>query len=518
MPAIVMLALWAYDGYVGEANATRDEAANAADDLMILADARARSDLDVLRVLAGSAALQSLDDVEAGRNRALEVIDLVDGWIAVVLSARTDGKVIFTASRTRTVSDDLQADVVLHADLPTGPFLGVFRDGGFCPCVKIAVTLPEQENRVLTAYIDPAVYQQTLQAGLPRDAVAGIVDREGRFLARSLDYLDRVGTFGTPYVLGAVARGGRGIYEGRTFEGLVNYTAYTTSELTGWSSHVAIDVALLNAPLRRANRVLIGGALAATSGAILLLVLVLRDISSRRREAERLLELQRAEALSQFTAMVIHDFRNILATIVSGLRLIKRKTMNEEIKAQIGLIESSVEKGSRLANQLLSFSHAERAESEAVPLRVLLESLQYMIVQAAGPGIKIDLRPPQMDLAVRANRDQLELAVLNLVINARDAMQGRGDLVIEARDLGDWTAICVADTGPGVALERRHSIFQPFQTDKPKGTGLGLAQVAGMARQAGGEAFVEDAEGGGARFVIRLPKVSNVVPIATQLA
>ena len=504
LPAVVFVALWMYDAYVAEVDATRTAAIDAADDLLMLADARAKSDMDVLRVLSRSRALSSLD-VEAARERALEVLDLVEGWNAVVLSDRVTGKTLFQASR--------RGSFLAHnfgpsppGDIAAGVFGEVVREGTYCPCVQIAVGLPGRDDYVLTAFIDPIVYQRLMRDGLPDDVVAGIVDRQGKFLARSIDYLDRVGTPGTTYVVDAVKQGGRGIYEGRTYEGLVNYTAYTTSDLTGWSSHVAFDNRLLDAPMQRATTVLIGGALAAIAAAVILLLIAFRDLEIRRREAQRLLELQRAEAVSQFTATVIHDFRNIIATVVSGLRLIKRTTQDDEIKGFVAMIETSVDRGSRLANQLLSFSKGDCAETEAIVVQELVRGMEYMIGQAVGPDVAVVLDIPAGDLAVVANRDQLELALLNLALNARDAMQGHGQLRIEAREGAETVEIRVSDTGPGVPEHLRQSIFLAFETDKPKGTGLGLAQVAGMARQAGGQVSVRDAAGGGACFVVVLPK------------
>jgi signal transduction histidine kinase len=289
---------------------------------------------------------------------------------------------------------------------------------------------------------------------------------------------------------------------------MVNYTAYATSALTGWSSHVAISAALLDAPMHRAHTFLVLGALAVASGALLLLMVAIRDFAKRSEEAQRLLELQRAEAVAQFTATVVHDFRNIVSTVVSGLRLIKRKTQNAEIKDHVDMIESSIQRGSKLANQLLSFSAGDVADQHPVQLQQVVAGLEFMIAQAVGPSVTVSIEIPASQ-EVLANRDQLELAILNLAINARDAMSGVGHLSIKTREKSDRIEIIVSDTGPGVPAERRRMIFEPFETDKPKGTGLGLAQVAGMAQQAGGAVYVTDAEGGGAEFVIRLPKVTG---------
>ena len=195
----------------------------------------------------------------------------------------------------------------------------------------MGVTIPGKPRLVLTLYVDPQVYQDRLVEQLPDGAVAGIVDRSGNFVARSVDYAKRVGTPGTSYVLEAVATGGTGIYKGVTFEGLTNYTAYVTSSLTGWSAHVAINRALINQPRSRGASALVVGALSAIVIGAGLLTYVIKDLDTRRMEDRRMMELQRAEAMSQFTATIVHDFRNILSAMQAGIRVIIRKTDDPQI-------------------------------------------------------------------------------------------------------------------------------------------------------------------------------------------
>ncbi|AZQ67593.1 HAMP domain-containing histidine kinase [Silicimonas algicola] len=364
----------------------------------------------------------------------------------------------------------------------------------------------------------PHSYSIHLSANLPgnadatgaEDSVAALVDREGEFIARSIDYAVRVGTPGTSYVLDAVAKGGNGIYAGTTYEALTNYTAYATSELTGWSSHVAISSAVLDRPLQRAAAVITFGLLAAILAGLGLFVLAAREVVRRRKNEEHLLNLQRSQAVAQFTATIVHDFRNVISSLQSGLNLIKRKTRNDEIKSYVALIEDSVSKGTRLANQLLSLSHGKDTELETVDVSEMLNGLRYLLEQAAGDGVALSIDEMESHLAVVANRDQLELALLNLVVNARDALEGQGRITIEVSSVGERAEIVVCDNGPGVSAKLQRTLFQPFITDKPQGTGLGLAQVAGMARNAGGEVALENVSEGGARFVIRLNQARTV--------
>nr|WP_272911677.1 HAMP domain-containing sensor histidine kinase [Loktanella sp. M215] len=211
--------------------------------------------------------------------------------------------------------------------------------------------------------------------------------------------------------------------------------------------------------------------------------------------------------MSQFTATIVHDFRNILSAMQSGLRMIVRKTDNLEIVQYARLIEGAVERGTKLSNRLLSFAKEDGAEIAPVGLRELCDDMAYLLQQAAGPQVEVDVQISEGSLTAQVNRDQLELALVNLVVNARDAMHGSGRIVIAASQRGSDIEISVTDTGPGIPAELRSDLFKPFFTTKAGngGTGLGLAQVAGMASQAKGAVSIEDAPGGGAEFLIRLP-------------
>jgi signal transduction histidine kinase len=315
-------------------------------------------------------------------------------------------------------------------------------------------------------------------------------------------------------VLGAVAEGGRGIYEGTTYEGFVNKTAYATSEETGWSTHVAIDSDVFDGPRQRASLIIVAGSLVAIVAGLMLFLVAVRDAASRRQQELKMLELQRAETVSQFTATIVHDFRNVVSALQAGMRMIKKQTRNDEIKRHVEMIEQSIERGTRLANQLLSFSRGEESTIESIDLSGIFSDLRFLIEHAVGPEVTFSVEMPPEPLSVRANRDQLELAILNLAMNARDAMKGSGRLLIQARACGNTVELRVSDDGPGVAADQREAIFAPFVTTKALGTGLGLAQVAGMAANAGGRVYVEDSEIGGACFAVVLP---NASPVAGDL-
>nr|WP_246347543.1 ATP-binding protein [Brevundimonas basaltis] len=221
-----------------------------------------------------------------------------------------------------------------------------------------------------------------------------------------------------------------------------------------------------------------------------------------------MLRLQKSEAIGQFASGVAHDFNNLLTVVIGNLEQIRSDAQAApDITRRAGMALEAAQRGARLSNQLLGFARDGHADAGPVDVIELLNDVSELVRQSVGGGVAVTVRAdPHANLA-HANRDQLELAILNLALNARDAMAGQGSLTVETSLQGRWVEIAVEDSGPGVPAEARGRLFDPFFTTKPEdqGTGLGLAQVQDMATRAGGDVRVEDAVGGGARFVIVLP-------------
>jgi signal transduction histidine kinase len=217
--------------------------------------------------------------------------------------------------------------------------------------------------------------------------------------------------------------------------------------------------------------------------------------------------MQKAEAISRFTGTMTHDFRNILSVIDAGVRLILRHTEEELTVKRANAIGEAVERGNRLINQLLSFVRGDGAQVTALDLTALIGGADDLLERSLGDGIAFTWHVDEDARYATGNADQIELALLNLAINARDAMDGSGEFSIVATRADDMCEIRACDNGPGVPSALRGRIFETFYSTKGtgKGTGLGLAQVAGAARQAGGKVALREREGGGACFVICLP-------------
>ena len=253
--------------------------------------------------------------------------------------------------------------------------------------------------------------------------------------------------------------------------------------------------------------------------------------SAERMKAEdSLRQAHKMEAVGQLTGGIAHDFNNMLGAVVGSFDLILRNPADlERVQryAEGGL--HAAERGARLTGQLLTFSRAQQIEMKPLMVARLVSDMRDMLAQALGPMVRLILRLGGGDTRVMADPTQLEMAVLNLVINARDAMPEGGELTVTTavRHLeqdtelrrGDYVEICVGDTGAGMDEDVAARAFEPFFTTKGvgKGTGLGLSQVYGIACQAGGAVRIDTRPSAGTRVSIYLPVTSVQVSAETQL-
>jgi signal transduction histidine kinase/CheY-like chemotaxis protein len=238
----------------------------------------------------------------------------------------------------------------------------------------------------------------------------------------------------------------------------------------------------------------------------------LLDNTERRGLEEQLSHARKMEAVGQLTGGVAHDFNNLLTVVLGNIELIKRRTGEQhDLARQIEAVRLAAEKGGALTRQLLAFSRRQRLNPLTVDLNVLIADFAPLLRQAVGEAVVIDLDLAAEPLPAHLDPAQFESALLNLAVNARDAMEGDGVLSIAARSAGGddpRILVTVRDTGQGMATEVASRIFEPFFTTKEigKGSGLGLSQVYGFVRQSGGEVSVSSSPGHGAVFEIYLPR------------
>jgi PAS domain S-box-containing protein len=244
-------------------------------------------------------------------------------------------------------------------------------------------------------------------------------------------------------------------------------------------------------------------------GKIIYLLFEARDVTELKTAQEQLRQSQKMEALGQLTGGIAHDFNNLLTVVVGGLDIISKRADDAKLKRYADNALAAAERGARLTGQLLAFSRVQRLEVRPTYVAQLIQNMRPLLRNVLGPGITKQFDLDEAMMPVMADPTQLEVAVLNLAINARDAMPDGGTLTFSSQKVdvagdaeledGDYIELTITDTGVGMPAQVVERAFEPFFTTKEvgKGTGLGLSMVYGMARQSGGTARIESAPGKG---------------------
>lgn len=244
---------------------------------------------------------------------------------------------------------------------------------------------------------------------------------------------------------------------------------------------------------------------------------ITRDISERRDAQQRLEQVQRQlaesqkmDALGQLTGGVAHDFNNLLMIISGNLHRIKREVTSERGRLALGAIETASERAASLTRQLLTFARRQSVNPQIINVADRIAAVREVLTSALGGAIKLNMEIRADLWPIFVDPTEFETALINLVVNARDAMAGGGKLTIEARNVPEaaQVVVSVTDTGEGIPDDVMNRVFDPFFTTKPvgKGTGLGLSQVHGFAHQADGRVEITSALGKGTTVSIYLPR------------
>ena len=270
---------------------------------------------------------------------------------------------------------------------------------------------------------------------------------------------------------------------------------------------------------------------------------IMVDITDRKRaetalkESERrLVQAQKMESVGQLAGGIAHDFNNLLTVIVGNLELMEPRLTDDELRALLRRVQDAAASGADLTHRLLGFSRQLPLEPQTVNLNALVTRMSELLRRSIGEHIALSATLAPDVWEVRADPTQIETALTNLAINARDAMPNGGRLVIETRNVivekdqvaaerdlspGDYVVVSVSDTGTGIPPEIRDRVFEPFFTTKPKerGTGLGLAMIYGFAKQSGGHVSLYSEVGHGTTISLYLPRASGPgAGIATSTA
>jgi PAS domain S-box-containing protein len=261
-----------------------------------------------------------------------------------------------------------------------------------------------------------------------------------------------------------------------------------------------------------------------------------RDITERRVLEDQLRQSQKLEAIGRLAGGVAHDFNNILMSIIGSADLMLMQTdLNESTRDEATEIKRSVQRGASLTRQLLAFSKRQATRPQLLAVGDIVGGMDTMLRRLIGPEVDFEVISVPDDTRVRADPSQLEQVVLNLVVNARDAMPDGGRLTVKVEHVeldesaaislveghaGPYARLSISDTGTGIDEQTRAKLFEPFFTTKEqgKGTGLGLSIVYGIVKQTGGYITVISEPGRGATFVIYLPAAAVAAQPAPAIA
>jgi signal transduction histidine kinase len=251
------------------------------------------------------------------------------------------------------------------------------------------------------------------------------------------------------------------------------------------------------------------------------------QIEERQRVEATLRQMQRLEAIGQLTSGVAHDFNNLLTVVLGNIGFLEKTSSfsnDPKLQQRLSHMRLATERGAKLTSQLLAFSRRQRLEPKPFDVNESLENMRGLLQSTLGGGITINVQLQQGTWPAFADQAQLELVVLNLVINARDAMNNEGTVTIATSNAkvetperpeepvaGDYITIGVSDTGSGMTKEVLAKAFEPFFTTKEigKGSGLGLSQVLGFAKQSGGGILIDSRVGEGTSIKVYLPRAAE---------
>jgi signal transduction histidine kinase/CheY-like chemotaxis protein len=388
--------------------------------------------------------------------------------------------------------------------------------------------------------VSPEYFEEFFKEAAPADShIGALIRSDGRYLARDPKLADsfQLGP-DTPFMR-AIAEKDTGVFETHSvLDGTERYYAYQKVKpypvyvsfgldqnvlLARWYGHLQVYGAILGA----ASLILLyvsWRALRHAKSEQYVLAQLQDEIDQRQAAEERLRRAQRLEAIGQITGGIAHDFNNLLMVITGNAERLRRYVADPKQERYVGSIETAARRGERLTRQLLAFSRQQTVTPVVLQLDEVLPKFPEMLQSSLRGDIEIRVDVANNLWPVKADAGELELALLNLSVNARDAMPQGGKLTMSARNVtladsaatdhlqGDFVAVAVRDTGVGIAPDVLSKIFEPFFTTKEvgKGTGLGLSQVYGFAKQAGGAAVVTSTLGQGATFTIYLPRTHEV--------
>jgi signal transduction histidine kinase len=580
VPAMLVASYLIVDSYAtARANAERDILATTRA-LMQAVDADLLGAQSGLRVLATSPYLRS-DNFADFREAAREVLPGLPGNGIVLVDAA--GQLVMSTlvpygqPLPKTGIPDLVRTVFESAR----PAISDFYIGATSKQPQVAVGVPVIRNgkvayALVMGFLPEHVARILERQKIPEGWIVSILDSGGTIVARTKTPELFIGKKGTPEFRRQTLTAQEGIYETPTLEGVAVIGGFHRSSVTGWmiafgvpknvfttglQRQLTIDIAatvlvlLLGAVLAGSISWRIGRSIQAMETPALALgssekidvpTVEIREVNElgqalarasqliRQRERERdqaalqraqmedsLRQSQKLEALGQMAATIAHDFGNLLTPILGNLEMLEKGIDDPRSRSRINSALAGAKRGEELVRSLMAFARREPLAMTTIDVNQSIWTMEELLKEALETTGKLVFNPAPEAWPARGDPSQLGMAMLNLVVNARDAMTAQGTVRISTKNTtlhgeidnlsGDYVAIAVSDTGSGMPAETLALAFEPLFTTKGpgKGTGLGLASVYGFARQCGGSAVIESELRKGTTVTIYLPRAQR---------
>jgi signal transduction histidine kinase len=526
LAAILPLAAYAaFNGYIslrGRQAAIDSQAVASARSLSETVDREIDSGLDEAQTLAAAPALDPasghLDVFEevAHRTRARH-----PEWLSILL-LDAQGRSLFDSesSAQRLAVDMASLQEVVRTGRPVVGDVTREANGRWGIALRAPVIRSGKVVYVVTIVTRPlALHRLIANLRTPPSWIVSVINGYGHAVARSSDEDRVLGRPASAQAAVARARGGGGTYRGQTFDGKATETAYWVSPTSHWSVHVAVPRSIYEAPVWQMALTLLAGFVVCLLLALSLVVLWIRDSEARRGHAAAVEQATRIDALGRLTGGVAHDFNNLLTVIQGNAEILGRRVKDmPQAERSLVAIRTATDRAAKLTRQLLVFARGGPIAPVAVDLGRKVEELLAAMAQLVGAGVVIDTSVEPNLPPVSVDPLQLEAALLNLAANARDAMDGAGRMQITLRRQGPWVALVVVDEGSGFDPGVLSRVFDPFFTTKPvgQGTGLGLSQVYGLMKGAGGQVTASNTSSGGGRVCLFFPPSALPIEAADE--
>lgn len=461
---------------------------------------------DRYRVLAFNAPIEALERLDGGEDVAVIVSDQrMPGMTGDVFLAQARSRSDASAILLTGYADLSAVTTALNA----GGIVGYAPKPWEPEALRAMVAAACEQHRLRRALRQEQALLQGLMAHVPY-AVA-FKDREGRFLQLNPEKARALGRAGedclgkTQQELGGPAPSDA---ERRALTmGVASQEVLETPAAAG-STWLQLDYVPLLGP----------------SGDVQTLVVTERDVTAQRVAEQQLRQSDKLRALGTLAGGVAHDFNNLLTAIVGSLELASKRLGNEQaVRRYLDNATLAAQRGAALTQRLLGFSRRTDSEPVVIDMAAALLAIRDLLARTLGGGVQVDWRVADGLWPSCVEPDQLEVAVLNLAINARDAMPGGGRILLDARNAvvapeeatadlaaGDYVVLTVSDDGEGIAPDVLERVLEPFFTTKPvgKGTGLGLPMVYGFAQRSGGGLLIRSEMGRGTDVALYLPRAS----------